>query len=90
MIVPQPNPKRDDKRRAESIKLAFAFAAIYIVWGSTYLAIRYAVETIRRSSPQAFVTVWPGVFCWYGRVRGDTGRSASTGLRERFSERCFF
>jgi hypothetical protein len=46
VIVPQPNPKRDDKRRAESIKLAFAFAAIYIVWGSTYLAIRYAVETI--------------------------------------------
>src|SRR4051794_18850182 len=23
-----------------------AFAAVYIVWGSTYLAIRYAVETI--------------------------------------------
>jgi hypothetical protein len=22
------------------------FAAIYLVWGSTYLAIRYAVETI--------------------------------------------
>jgi drug/metabolite transporter (DMT)-like permease len=26
--------------------LALAFAAIYLVWGSTYLAIRYAVETI--------------------------------------------
>jgi drug/metabolite transporter (DMT)-like permease len=24
----------------------FSFAAIYIIWGSTYLAIRYAVETI--------------------------------------------
>jgi drug/metabolite transporter (DMT)-like permease len=32
--------------RAYSIQLALAFAAIYIVWGSTYLAIRYAVETI--------------------------------------------
>jgi len=32
--------------RSESIKLALAFAAIYLVWGSTYLAIRYAVETI--------------------------------------------
>jgi drug/metabolite transporter (DMT)-like permease len=31
---------------ADSIKLALAFAAIYLVWGSTYLAIRYAVETI--------------------------------------------
>jgi drug/metabolite transporter (DMT)-like permease len=32
--------------RAYSIQLALAFAAIYLVWGSTYLAIRYAVETI--------------------------------------------
>src|SRR5579863_7259595 len=32
--------------RANAIKLALAFAAIYLVWGSTYLAIRYAVETI--------------------------------------------
>jgi drug/metabolite transporter (DMT)-like permease len=32
--------------RAETIKLGLAFAAIYLVWGSTYLAIRYAVETI--------------------------------------------
>lgn len=35
-----------DHRRAETIKLALAFAAIYLIWGSTYLAIRYAVETI--------------------------------------------
>ena len=32
--------------RAYTIKLALAFVAIYIIWGSTYLAIRYAVETI--------------------------------------------
>src|SRR5579871_4274603 len=32
--------------RGEGLKLALAFAAIYLVWGSTYLAIRYAVETI--------------------------------------------
>src|ERR1700693_3238599 len=30
----------------DAIKMALAFAAIYLVWGSTYLAIRYAVETI--------------------------------------------
>jgi drug/metabolite transporter (DMT)-like permease len=40
------NPTRNATTRAESIKLALAFAAIYLVWGSTYLAIRYAVETI--------------------------------------------
>src|SRR6516164_7828791 len=28
------------------IKLALAFFAIYFIWGSTYLAIRYAVETV--------------------------------------------
>lgn len=32
--------------RADSVTLALAFTAIYLVWGSTYLAIRYAVETI--------------------------------------------
>jgi drug/metabolite transporter (DMT)-like permease len=32
--------------RAYSIKLILAFVAIYVIWGSTYLGIRYAVETI--------------------------------------------
>ena len=41
-----PNPKQSATTRAYSIQLALAFAAIYLVWGSTYLAIRYAVETI--------------------------------------------
>ena len=44
MLVPQTNSPR--KLRLDSVKLALAFAAIYLVWGSTYLAIRYAVETI--------------------------------------------
>jgi drug/metabolite transporter (DMT)-like permease len=38
--------KANSTSRADSIKLALAFASIYLVWGSTYLAIRYAVETI--------------------------------------------
>src|SRR5579864_394109 len=47
VIVSNPKPKtQSGQNRAESIKLALAFAAIYLVWGSTYLAIRYAVETI--------------------------------------------
>lgn len=44
MIVPRPNST--SHHRGDSIKVALAFIAIYIVWGSTYLAIRYAVETI--------------------------------------------
>src|SRR5579871_15522 len=46
VIVPKANPKRTPSQRVDSIRLALAFAAIYLVWGSTYLAIRYAVETI--------------------------------------------
>jgi drug/metabolite transporter (DMT)-like permease len=40
------NPSQSATRRTSSIQLVLAFAAIYLVWGSTYLAIRYAVETI--------------------------------------------
>jgi drug/metabolite transporter (DMT)-like permease len=32
--------------KQQKIRNILAFAAIYIIWGSTYLAIRYAVETI--------------------------------------------
>jgi drug/metabolite transporter (DMT)-like permease len=32
--------------RPPALELAAAFASIYLVWGSTFLAIRYAVETI--------------------------------------------
>lgn len=38
-----PHPDPDGRRKA---KLALAFASVYVVWGSTYLAIRFAVETI--------------------------------------------
>lgn len=32
--------------KSQGLKSLLAFGAIYIIWGSTYLAIRYAVETI--------------------------------------------
>jgi drug/metabolite transporter (DMT)-like permease len=46
VIVSKPTTPSIRFPRGESIRLALAFAAIYLVWGSTYLAIRYAVETI--------------------------------------------
>ena len=45
VVVSSPRTPRSGQR-SDSLKLALAFAAIYLVWGSTYLAIRYAVETI--------------------------------------------
>jgi len=44
VIVPKAKPAAD--QRTDSTKVVLAFLAIYLVWGSTYLAIRYAVETI--------------------------------------------
>lgn len=36
----------DGRTHASRAQILAAFASIYLVWGSTYLAIRYAVETI--------------------------------------------
>ena len=46
VLVAKSNPQQTASRRSDKIKVLLAFAAIYVVWGSTYLAIRYAVETI--------------------------------------------
>jgi len=35
-----------NQKRASRAQIVAAFASIYIIWGSTYLAIRYAVATI--------------------------------------------
>jgi drug/metabolite transporter (DMT)-like permease len=32
--------------RASMLKVALALAAVYVIWGSTYLAIRFAIETL--------------------------------------------
>ena len=46
MIVPNPSTSVIARDRRLALKLALAFVSIYVIWGSTYLAIRYAVETI--------------------------------------------
>jgi len=46
VIVPEAKMRASVPDRNNAIKLALAFVAIYVIWGSTYLAIRYAVETI--------------------------------------------
>jgi drug/metabolite transporter (DMT)-like permease len=46
VIVPKRFKSANARSGSHAVKLALAFVAIYVVWGSTYLAIRYAVETI--------------------------------------------
>jgi drug/metabolite transporter (DMT)-like permease len=38
--------QRESVTRTSRFLVVFCFFAIYVIWGSTYLAIRYAVETI--------------------------------------------
>lgn len=53
-------------------KLIAAFIAIYFVWGTTYLAIRYAVETIPPLLMMSMRSLIAGaVLYMWGRLRGD-------------------
>jgi drug/metabolite transporter (DMT)-like permease len=53
-------------------RLLAAFAAVYILWGSTYLAIRFAVETLPPLAMAAtrFVTAGIILLLW-ARLRGE-------------------
>jgi drug/metabolite transporter (DMT)-like permease len=44
--APRPSPTATSVVQPSRTKLAAAFAAVYLVWGSTYLGIRYAVDSI--------------------------------------------
>ena len=39
-------PKMENRWFSSRAQIVLGFAAIYLIWGSTYLGIRYAVETI--------------------------------------------
>jgi len=56
---------------ASRARLVAAFAAVYVVWGSTYLAIRYGVETI---PPFLMVgsrfLISGALLVWWSRVTG--------------------
>lgn len=59
------------KARNGLLSLLAAFAAIYVIWGSTYLAIRYAIETIPPFLMAAgrFLAAGTTVYLW-ARWRG--------------------
>jgi drug/metabolite transporter (DMT)-like permease len=52
------------------LKLISAFASVYIVWGSTYLAIRFAIETIPPLLMAGFRFIIAGLLMYvWGRFR---------------------
>jgi drug/metabolite transporter (DMT)-like permease len=61
----------DGHVRASRSQIVAAFASIYIIWGSTYLAIRYAVQTIPPFLMGGFRFVISGaaLYAW-ARYRG--------------------
>jgi drug/metabolite transporter (DMT)-like permease len=61
----------------ETLKLAAAFAAVYVIWGSTYLAIRFAIETIPPllMAGVRFLVAGGALYAW-GRRRGAPRPSA--------------
>src|SRR5689334_22346357 len=60
--------------RPARVKVILAFAAIYIIWGSTYLGIRYAIETLPPflMAGARFSLAGAIMFAW-AKFRGDAG-----------------
>jgi len=60
-------------KRNNQLLILLAFACIYIIWGSTYLAIRYAVETIPPLFVASFRHLIAGAllfaWCWRQGLR---------------------
>jgi drug/metabolite transporter (DMT)-like permease len=61
------------QERPARFKLVLAFAAVYIIWGSTYLAIRYAIETLPPLlfAGSRFIIAGLMLYGW-ARLRGAT------------------
>lgn len=64
---------RRDTKRENQLLILLAFACIYIIWGSTYLAIHYAVETIPPLFVASFRHLIAGAllfaWCWHRGLR---------------------
>ena len=70
-----------------------ALATIYVVWGSTYLAIRVMVETMPPLLSAGVRFAWPAAIFWLilrlRRGRGGDARHACRGrLRRRWPASC--
>jgi len=77
-----------------NLMIAAAFAAIYLVWGSTYLAIKYAIESVppflmtgaRFLIAGSVLTMWVlesigvAVDQWYGHTADPSSPVVSAGM----------
>ncbi len=65
------SPGDSTPRDPSTLRVALAFAAVYLVWGSTYLAIRFAIETVPPFTMAAvrFLIAGALLYVW-ARLRG--------------------
>jgi drug/metabolite transporter (DMT)-like permease len=72
MLQPSPGaPRSTEQVEPTHARIMLAFAAVYFIWGSTYLAIRFAIETMPPLAMAAvrFLTAGTLLFVW-ARSRG--------------------
>ncbi len=64
--------------KPSTVKIAGAYAAIYVIWGSTYLAIRYAIQTMPPllMASVRFLIAGSILYAW-SRFQGAERRSAA-------------
>lgn len=75
----KPVPGSNRQTPASSGRVFAAFVAVYIIWGSTYLAIRYAVETIPPFLMASARFLVSGLFLYtFSRWRGAPRPSLSS------------
>src|SRR5688572_3278705 len=65
--------------------MILAFAAVYIIWGSTYIAIRYAIETLPPflMAASRFLIAGSILFAW-ARLKGNGGSWSFANWRRAF------
>jgi drug/metabolite transporter (DMT)-like permease len=64
--------KLDLRERSNRIKLVLALAAVYVIWGSTYLAIKFAIETLPPllMAGTRFLIAGTALYAW-ARFKGE-------------------
>ncbi|HKG20847.1 MAG TPA: EamA family transporter, partial [Blastocatellia bacterium] len=64
--------KLDLRERSNRIKLVLALAAVYVIWGSTYLAIKFAIETLPPllMAGTRFLIAGTALYAW-ARLKGE-------------------
>ena len=71
------------------LQVMVALGAVYVIWGSTYLAIRFAIETVPPflMAGVRYLTAGALLYAW-SRLRGAPRPTRSTGARRLSSALC--